>query len=208
MATAELPAGIIAITIATVPIVSLLIALLARIKLFSWVQFTGVILGVCSLLLIAVPDSTLPDPSRAPWILVALLAPLCYAIEGNFVVVRAPANISAIVTLFDASVLGLLILAPVVFVNGWQIPVLVEWDVSRWAMTGAAICHMVAYSGHLWLLGRAGAVFTSQVAYVVTLTGVLASIVFLGERYELLLLVAVAMMLLAVTLVRPIQFKH
>ena len=42
----------------------------------------------------------------------------------------------------------------------------------------------------------------------VTLTGVCGSIVFLGERYGLLLLVAVAMMLLAVTLVRPIQFKH
>ena len=205
MATDQLPGGIIAIVIATVPIVSLFIALLFRIEAFAWYRFAGVMLGVVSLLLIALPDATLPDPSKAPWILIAMIAPVCYAIEGNFVAVKAPADLNAVSTLFGASVCGLLLLAPIVYLGSWQVPVFVVWDASRVAMLVAAIGHMTAYTGYLWLLNRAGAVFTSQVAYVVTLTGVLASVLFLGERYGWLLWVAVLLMLLAVTLVRPIE---
>ena len=204
-ATRHLPGGIIAIVIATVPIASLLIALLFRLERFSWRRSTGVMLGVLSLVLIGVPDATLPDPSKAPWLLVAVLAPLCYAVEGNYVAVRAPENLTAVATLFGASVCGLLVLMPLVYVNEWQVPVLVAWDATRWAMVGAALGHVVAYTGYLWLLGRAGAVFTSQVAYVVTLTGVFGSMIFLGERYGLLLMAAVSLMLMALALVRPVQ---
>ena len=207
LATAQLPAGVIALVIATVPIVSLAIALVFRIEKFSWLRFTGVLLGVLALILIAVPDATLPDPGKAPWILVALIAPVCYAIEGNFVAVKAPAHLTPVATLFGASVCGLMLLWPLVYVNGWQVPVLVTWDTSRWAMVLAALGHMTAYTGYIWLLGRTGAVFTSQVAYVVTLTGVFLSVIFLGERYGWLLWVAVLLMLVAVTLVRPAGVK-
>ena len=91
-ATDQLPAGIMAIIIATVPMMSLAVALIARIEAFSWPRTFGVILGVFALLLIALPDASLPDPSKAPWLLVGLIAPLCYAIEGNFVAARAPLN--------------------------------------------------------------------------------------------------------------------
>ncbi|MFK7889421.1 MAG: DMT family transporter [Granulosicoccus sp.] len=203
MATAQLPGGIMAIVIATVPIVSLAIALLFKLEAFIWYRFIGVVLGVFSLMLIALPDATLPDPSKAPWVLIAIIAPVCYAVEGVFVAARAPQNLDPVSTLFGASVCGLIILVPIVYAGGWQVPVLVAWDTSRLAMMLAAIGHMIAYTGYLWLLRRAGAVFTSQVAYVVTLTGVTASVVFLDERYGWLLWLAVALMLAAVTLVRP-----
>lgn len=204
-ATQQLPAGILAIVIATAPIMSLTIALVARVEVFTWKRFAGVMIGVTSLILIAVPDTTLPDPSKAPWILVAILAPLCYASEGNYVAVRAPQNLNAVTTLFGASVCGLLLLLPLVYGFGWQVPMLVVWDASRWAIVLAALGHVIAYTGYLWLLGRAGAVFTSQIAYIVTLTGVLASVLFLGERYGWLLWVAVALMLVALALVKPVR---
>jgi len=205
LATRHLPAGIIALVLATVPIASLSIALLCRIESFSLRRVLGVGLGVLSLVLIGVPDTTLPDPSKAKWLLVAVLAPLCYAIEGNYVAARAPSKLTAIGTLFGASVCGLLILMPVVYFNNWQVSIWVPWDATRWAIVAAAFGHVVAYSGYLWLLGRAGAVFTSQVAYVVTLTGVLGAMIFLGERYGWVLFVAVALMLMALALVKPVR---
>jgi len=126
---------------------------------------------------------------------VAIIAPVCYAIEGNFVAVRAPENLNAVSTLFGASVVGLVLLLPVVYLNGWQVPVLLTWDGSRVAMIFAAVGHMIAYTGYLWLLGRTGAVFTSQVAYIVTLTGVLGSAIFLGESYHWLVWVALILMI-------------
>jgi len=208
MATEHLPGGIMAIVIAMVPIVSLLIALLFRIESFALVRFSGVVLGVVALLLIALPDTALPDPGKAPWILVAIIAPVCYAIEGNFVAVRAPENLNAVSTLFGASVVGLVLLLPVVYLNGWQVPVLLTWDGSRVAMIFAAVGHMIAYTGYLWLLGRTGAVFTSQVAYIVTLTGVLGSAIFLGESYHWLVWVALILMMIALTMVRPVHVKR
>ncbi|MFK7861442.1 MAG: DMT family transporter [Granulosicoccus sp.] len=205
LATRHLPGGIMAIVIATVPIMSLFIALSSRSESFSWLRFSGILLGVVSLVLIAVPETTLPDPSKAPWILVALIAPICYAIEGNFVAMKAPAELSAVTTLFGASVCGLILLVPFVYTNDWDVPVFVAWDATRWAIVGAAFGHMVAYTGYLWLLSRAGAVFTSQVAYIVTLTGVVSSVVFLGERYGVLLWIAVLLMFVALTLVKPVR---
>jgi len=58
---------------------------------------------------------------------------------------------------------------------------------------------------HSWFRKRAGAVFTSQIAYIVTITGVFVSIIVLGENFGWLMYVAVAMMLLGVSLVRPIK---
>jgi drug/metabolite transporter (DMT)-like permease len=202
-ATDQLPAGIMAIIIATVPMMSLAVALIARIETFSWMRTVGVILGACALLLIALPDASLPDPSKAPWLLVALIAPFCYAIEGIFVAARAPIKLSPVVTLFGASVIGTLLITPVVWFGDIAVSFAGKWDVSHWAIIGSAAGHMAAYSGYLWLLGRAGAVFTSQIGYVVTLSGVIGAVVLLGESYGLSVSIAIAMMLLGVALVRP-----
>jgi len=203
LATDHLPAGIMAIIIATVPMISLVVALIARIETFSWMRTIGVFLGVCALLLIAVPDTSLPDPSKAPWLLAALIAPLCYAIEGNYVAARAPIKLSPVVTLFGASVIGTVFLAPIVLFGYTAVSFTHKWDISHWAIIGSSIGHVAAYCGYLWLLGRAGAVFTSQIGYVVTLSGVIGAIVLLGESYGLSVWLAVAMMLFGVALVKP-----
>lgn len=205
IATDHLPAGIMAIIIATVPIMSLVVALLARIEKFSWMRCAGVLLGVSALMLVGLPDASLPDPSKAPWLLVALIAPLCYAIEGNFVAARAPIKLSPVVTLFGASVLGSLLLLPIMVTTDMAVSLNTPWDLSRWAIVGSAVGHVIAYCGYLFLLSRAGAVFTSQIGYVVTLTGIIGAIIFLGESYGYTVWVAVAMMLLGVALVRPVR---
>lgn len=207
IATDHLPAGIMAIIIATVPIMSLLVALLAGIEKFSLMRCMGVVLGVSALVLIGLPDTSLPDPSKAPWLLVSLVAPLCYAIEGNFVAARAPIKLSPVVTLFGASVLGSVLLLPVATMTDMSVSLATPWDLSRWAIVGSAVGHVIAYSGYLFLLGRAGAVFTSQIGYVVTLTGIVGAVIFLGESYGYTVWLAVGMMLIGVALVRPIDNK-
>ena len=205
LAFRQLSAGIMAIVISTVPIISLLIALMMRLEPFSWSRCLGVLLGVAALVLIAIPDASMPDSGKAMWLLLATLAPLCYAIEGNFVAVRAPAHLSSIAVLFFASLMGYVALQPVVLIADWDIPILWPLDESRLALLGASLGHVIAYCGYLWLLGRAGAVFTSQVAYVVTLTGVVLAMVMLNERFSTLLWIAMFLILLALTLVRPVN---
>ena len=54
-----------------------------------------------------------------------------------------------------------------------------------------------------WLVGRAGAVFGGQVAYLVTGFGVVWSMLLLGERYSGWVWAALALMLAGLALVQP-----
>jgi drug/metabolite transporter (DMT)-like permease len=208
LAFRELTAGVMAIVISMVPVVSLLVALLARLEAFSWTRSMGVLLGVLALSLLAIPDATMPGLGKAHWLLVALIAPVCYAIEGNFVAARAPAHLSPVAVLFSASLLGLIVLLPFVLIADWGISLTMPLDNSRLALIGSSLGHVFAYCGYLWLLGRAGAVFTSQIAYISTLTGVFAAMLVLGERYGITLWFVLLLVMLALTLVRPLEPKR
>jgi drug/metabolite transporter (DMT)-like permease len=63
--------------------------------------------------------------------------------------------------------------------------------------------HAVAYTGYVWLVGKAGAVFSSHVAYVVTLSAMALSAIFLGEAYSPYALTSLALMIGGLMLVQP-----
>jgi len=52
-------------------------------------------------------------------------------------------------------------------------------------------------------VGLSGAVFASQVAYIVTLSGVLLGILILGESHSSLIWIALGCMILGLILVQP-----
>ena len=62
----------------------------------------------------------------------------------------------------------------------------------------------LAYSGYVWLIGRAGSVFASQIAYLVTGFGVVWSKLLLGESYSALVWSAFVLMLAGIALVQPL----
>lgn len=208
MALREIPAGIASVVIATVPIVSLAVALIARIERFQPLRLIGIGCGVTALILLAAPDVNLNGTVAWQWVAIALIAPICYGIEGNFVAVKSPKELSAVTTLFGASVIGTLIIGPIAWFGGYWVNMGEGWQAPEWAIVGAAFGHLLAYAGYLWLVQRAGAVFTSQIAYVVTLTGVFISMIVLGENYGWLMWAAVALMLVGVSLVRPVRHDY
>ena len=67
----------------------------------------------------------------------------------------------------------------------------------------SGVLNALAYSGYIWLVGRAGSVFASQIAYLVTGFGVLWSMALLGERYSAWVWLAFALMLAGIALVQP-----
>ena len=61
----------------------------------------------------------------------------------------------------------------------------------------------MVYASYVWLVGRAGAVFTAQVGYAVTATGVIWAMLILSESYSPYFWVAAALILAGVFLVQP-----
>jgi drug/metabolite transporter (DMT)-like permease len=79
-----------------------------------------------------------------------------------------------------------------------------RWGPPEWAMLGAGILNTLAYSGYVWLIERAGSVFASLIAYLVTGFGVLWSKLLLGESYAPLVWVAFVVMLAGIALIQPL----
>ena len=62
---------------------------------------------------------------------------------------------------------------------------------------------MAADSLYIYLIGQAGPVFASQVAYAVTLAGVLWGMALFGERHSPWIWLSLALMLAGLALVTP-----
>lgn len=204
LAAFHLPAGVMALIIALVPMFSLMIALTLRLERFRLSRMTGVVLGALAIALIAQPESSLPDPSKAIFIVVALVAPFCYGIEGNYLSLRQPEHTGPVATMFGASLIGTAISLPLTLATGTFInPLQVGINASELAVIASTILHIFAYVGYIWMVKQAGPVFSAQVAYVVTPAGILISMLVLGEDPSSYLWLALGILLIGLFLVQP-----
>jgi drug/metabolite transporter (DMT)-like permease len=199
----HLPAGVMSIVIAAVPLIALPLAVALRQDRFSPGRVLGLLLGIAGVALIALPDTSLPDSAGVAFLFLALLAPVFYAIESNYVALKGTAGMDAVQAMFLASSLGAVLCLPIVAITGqWMTP-FTPWGAPEVAITLSSVIHVLAYASYIWLAGQAGAVFAAQSSYVVTGTGVIWAMLILGERYSLWVWAALAVMMVGLLLVQP-----
>lgn len=156
------------------------------------------------MMMIALPEASLPVAGQGFWVLVALIAPFCYGVEGNFVARLVPPMLNPMAALWGASLLGLTVITPLAVISDQFINPLLPWGAAEWALFISSISHAIAYSGFMWLIGYAGIVFSTQIAYVVTIAAIVIAIVFLGETYSGWVWLATGLMLSGLLLVQPV----
>lgn len=198
----HLPAGIMSVLISAVPLFSFPMAMALGMDRFSSRRLFGLICGLTGVALIALPGASLPDPALAVWVPFALLGPLFYAAEGNIVARWGTFGLDPVQVMFWASLLATVITLPVAVLTG-QMFSLLPFGRPEAALVFNSGLHALLYAGYVWLNGRAGAVFASQVAYFVTGSGVFWAMGLLGERFSPVVWLALAVMLLGVALVQP-----
>lgn len=203
VAARHLPAGILSITIASVPMIAFPLALALGVDRFGWARLGGLALGLLGVVLIAAPEASLPAAGMAAWIPLALVAPLFYAVEGNYVARWGTAGCGAIEVLLGASILGAALAAPLALASGQWIDPGRGLGRAEAALILSSTIHALTYAGYVWLIGRSGAVFAAQVSYIVTGSGVLWAMIFLGERYSGWVWLALAAMMAGLFLVQP-----
>ncbi|MBO9396112.1 DMT family transporter [Shimia sp. R9_2] len=203
-AAAELPSGVMSIVISLVPIVAFPMALLFGVDRFNWPRLIGLLAGLAGVVILSEP-AALPDPAMALWSPIAVIAPVCYALEGNVVAKWGMQGLGAGHVLYGASVVGAILALPLALAPGQFIDPRTEWTAPEFALVLSSIIHVCVYTAYVWLVSRAGAVFAAQVSYVVTGTGVLWAMLLLSERYSLWVWAALALILTGMTLVRPRQ---
>ncbi len=202
-AAPHLSAGILAITVSTVPLFTYAIMLVLRFESVIARRLVGIVLGMIAILLLVIPDQGLSSDDASFWILLVVLCSVLYAIENVYISRGIPPLIDIRELLFASNVVASLI----------QFPLAIYLDLDEswtWlasdaglAIGGIAVGSSLAYAMFFYTIKSSGPVFASQCAYVVTISGVIWGIMIFSEQHTLWVWISVIVMLLGLLLVNP-----
>ena len=200
-AVRDLPAGVMAVVLAVTPMASLALATALGLDRPRARRLAGVALGASGVVAIALAGGIGPGALALAAIAVALIAPLCYALNGNLLDLTGRAGLDAAQVVLGAGALVLPVALGSALATGQA-----RWpglDPADLAMAATVTIHTLSYGGLVWLIGRAGAVFATLTTPFLTAFGVVWSIVILAETYPPLVWSGVALMIAGLVLVRP-----
>src|SRR3990167_1275389 len=112
---AHLPAGILAVVVNTVPIISYPLALIFTLERFNLLRIIGVVIGILGIMCLVLPKASLPTIHDAPWILSTLISPFSFACCAIFSSKYRPANTDSISLSMGMLLFSSIILTPLVF---------------------------------------------------------------------------------------------
>jgi drug/metabolite transporter (DMT)-like permease len=207
-AASRVPAGVLSITVTVVPILTFVLSALFGLDRFGFLRVMGVLFGALAVVLLVAPEQSLPDPGAAPWVLAACAASACYAAENLVIALRMPDGEDPFMVTLGMFLAATAMLAPVVIATGSFVALAWPWGPVEWSIVGMAAVGALAYGLYIYLIGWAGPVFASQVAYAVTLAGVLWGMALFGERHSPWIWLSLALMLAGLALVVPRKRKR
>ena len=183
-AAPHVPAGVMAILIALATIITYALALVIRLERFHWLRATGIACGFAAVLLIVGPSASLPEPGMAGWVLVGLIAPVCYGINPLYIDRYRPAATDSQVLAFGMLVSAFAIIAPLALLSGAAYLPGPPWNRVDLAVLGLPAITGVAMLMVFELIRVAGPVYFSMVGYLVTACGVPWGMALFGERHS------------------------
>ena len=203
IAAFHLSGGVLSILMSTVPMFAFPVALIMGNENFQRRRALGLILGLAGVLVLIGPEVSLPGATGIGFVFLGLVASFFYGFEGNYVAKYGTQGLDPVETLFGACVLGTALVLPLAILSGQWIDPRPPWFAPDFALIFSSILHVIVYTGYVWLVGRTGSVFASQVSYTVTLFAVFWSITLLGERPSIWFWGALLIMLLGMFMVAP-----
>jgi drug/metabolite transporter (DMT)-like permease len=202
-AAARVPAGILAITVTLVPILTYGLALLLRSELFSASRLTGIMLGALAIVLLVGPENSLPEQAALPWVLLACFSSLCYAIENIYLAQRGTEDVGAIRLACGMNLFAAVILAFAGLATDQLFMLENPLGIVELSIIALAIINATAYSAFVACIAYSGPLFASQVGYVVTLAGVFWGIAIFDESHSIWVWTSLVTMLVGLMLVSP-----
>ena len=184
-ASAHIPVGVLSMTLTIEPAVTYLLALCLLLERFRTLRFAGLLLGIAGLLLILLPQASLPSREMVPWVLVCLAAPVSWAIWSNLMAVIRPPDIDSAVASFGLLVIAALMLLPAAAAQG---------ELWWFDGPGSELWWLLPIFGGLntvlWIAGFesvriSGPVFYSLWTLLATPATIAAGMIFFTERHSL-----------------------
>jgi drug/metabolite transporter (DMT)-like permease len=202
-AAPHLSAGILAITVSTVPLFTYAIMLLLCFESLIARRLAGIVLGMIAILLLVIPDLGLDSDDASFWVLAVVVCALLYAVENVYISRGIPRYVDIREFLLGSNLIAIGIQFPLAIHLGVAEPIDWLWTDAGLAVIGIAIGSGFAYGMFFYSIKSAGPVFASQCAYVVTISGVIWGIIVFSEQHTVWVWTSVIVMLLGLVLVNP-----
>jgi drug/metabolite transporter (DMT)-like permease len=198
-----LPAGVVAIAFASMPLFTYLLAVMLKIERAQRKRLLGVLIGLMAMAFLVLPEGALPEPGLAPWVLLALVASISMSIENSYAGGYRPPAVGSLELSFVRQASAVILLLPLALFSDTTLPLFDTWGTAQIAATGNGVLSGVAFTILLYVIKTAGPVFASQTAYVITLAGVAWGMILFAETHSIYIWSALALTLLAIGMVRP-----
>lgn len=180
----HVPAGLMSVVVTTAPIITYSLAVATAMERMTWLRSFGIGLGFVGALVIITPENSLPVGIDLTWVLLAFLTPFCYALSNLYAGRFRPAGQSSLGLAF-----GMLVAAGatqtvlmLIFIPPYA--PLPPWGVAEGALFAQIAISSIAYVIYFHIVQVAGAVYFSQVGYIVTVSGLIWGMVFFGEQHS------------------------
>ena len=202
-AAPHVPAGVLSITVALIPLMTYGFSIPLKLETFSVVRVAGLVFGVIAICLIALPENSLPDPTALPWILIACISALCYAVENIILGFKSALTVGPMRLAMGMNLMAAVALLPItILTESFFSPSFPPQKVD-YAVIGLGLITVVAYTMFVLSVTLFGSVFSSQVGYIVTLTGVFWGMFIFGESPTVWIWLSLCAMIIGLALVTP-----
>jgi drug/metabolite transporter (DMT)-like permease len=194
----HLPAGLLSVLVNTVPIITFPLALIAGQERFDWKRFAAILIGIVGILLLILPKASLPSPNMISWALLALIAPICFALCSIYINRNRPENTTPLTSSAGMLLCAGLFLIPAQIGFDSYYPLLFPFAAADWAIVLEIILSSIGYVLFFKLIQIAGPVYYSLVGGVVCITGLFWGYLLYNETLNSMNLIAIGAILLAI----------
>lgn len=176
------PVSFLAVVVVTVPLFVASLTVSCGFETLSRRGVIGILCGFAGASLILVPTASLPSSDVTPWILLAFLAPLLLALCSIYAARHRPPDATPLSITCGMLAASTVLLLPLVTLTGSAYPLAPPFTAPELAIFAQVLISAVTYLLYFVLLRMRGALYFSQVGYIVTLTGILWGVLLFAEN--------------------------
>ncbi|MBS36160.1 MAG: hypothetical protein CMO26_09575 [Thiotrichales bacterium] len=195
------PAGVLVLMASLSPAFSCATALLLRSETVSRLRALAMVLGTVAALMVLLPEAELPGHGALPWLLLALLIPLCYGIEPIYVSARWPEGLDVLQVGLGEAAAAAGLMVPILLVFG-------EPGTMTWGLGVAELAIAVFVIGgvfevflYFYLVRVTGGVLVNFGAFISLFAGIGWGMLIFAERHAVSVWLAVLVLVASLVLI-------
>lgn len=193
----QLPAGLLAVLVNTVPLLVYPLALLTRQERFDGWRLLALLLGMSGIVMIVAPGS---QDLLTAWTVLAMISPLAFAVCSIYIGAKQPGNLSALQAASGMLLAASLLLTPLMIQQQAFFSLAGPLTRVKQVILLEIVLSSLGYFIFFKLIRLAGPVFYSLTGGVVALTGLFWGFIVFGEKPDSLQGIAIAAVIGAIFL--------